>query len=145
MASQDTTLVGACGLFCGTCLIYTATILDIKNLKLQLAKEIFIAENPEGNISKIKCFGCHGNKDLHWSPRCKILRCTTEKNILTCAECSEFACEKLVSFYKHYEEFEGELYNEILEIKKIGIKKWLDKKNIKMEELQREILSRKCR
>ena len=43
-----------------------------------------------------RCYGCHGEKCLHWSPDCDMMKCCIDKKGLEyCHQCKEFPCETL--------------------------------------------------
>ena len=94
-------LVGSCGISCGLCPRFQSK-------------------------SKSQCLGC--GLDGHCS-YCSIFRCSSMKrNYETCADCNEFPCPKFDKW------FEGDSFVthqkcllNIQEIKKLGIKKFLEK------------------
>lgn len=46
------------------------------------------------------CDGCKANKRLFsGSAKCEILECAKEKKLQNCARCSDYACEKLMTFF----------------------------------------------
>lgn len=48
---------------------------------------------------KMYCKGCNVDKEVFWSDGCKLaVCCKGEKQLTHCAECDEFACEKLVAW-----------------------------------------------
>lgn len=52
------------------------------------------------------CTGCHGDKETHWSPDCRILKCCVdERELDNCSGCSDFPCEKLKEWAAGDEEY----------------------------------------
>jgi hypothetical protein len=48
---------------------------------------------------KMYCTGCHGDREIHWSSDCWILKCCVdERGLDHCNECPEFPCSKLVEW-----------------------------------------------
>jgi hypothetical protein len=42
------------------------------------------------------CKGCPGDRSIHWSPDCPILKCCVdERKLRHCSECEEFPCSRL--------------------------------------------------
>jgi hypothetical protein len=101
------TVTAYCGLACDSCPIHLATLE--KDLTKQREMRIEIAEQ----LSKIygttpkpeiisDCDGCKNINERLFGPcsDCKIRKCAIEKNIINCAYCDDFACEKLERHYK---------------------------------------------
>ncbi len=101
------TMIAYCGLACDSCPIHLAT------LENDLAKQIKMRKEIAEQLSKI--YGttpkpeiitdCDGSKDINgrlFAPcaDCRIRKCAIDKNMINCAYCSDFACEKLESHYK---------------------------------------------
>jgi hypothetical protein len=101
------TEIGYCGLACGSCPIHLATLE--KEPARQIGMRIEIAEQLSriyGTTPKPEiitdCDGCKNNNERLFTPcaDCKIRNCAIEKNIINCAYCSDFVCEKLEKHYK---------------------------------------------
>jgi hypothetical protein len=90
-------MLAPCGIDCSVCNIYRAQS-DPQILQRLLAwfrderkKEL----KPE----QIRCGGCLGDRAIHWSGDCAILKCAVDQHGLkSCSECGEFPCEKLTSW-----------------------------------------------
>ena len=53
-----------------------------------------------------RCYGCHGNRELHWSPDCDMMKCCIDKKGLEfCYECDEFVCDVLSKHSKKNERY----------------------------------------
>ena len=93
--------IGACGLDCGACDILKAPTDPEaeQRLVLWLRRNGWLKEG-EG-ISEIVersmyCKGCRGDRTVHWSPDCWILKCCVDdKGLEFCHECGDFPCGKL--------------------------------------------------
>jgi hypothetical protein len=101
------TMIAYCGLSCDSCPIHLATLE--KDLTKQIKMRIEIA----GQISKIygttpkpeiitDCDGCKNNNGRLFAPcaECEIRKCAIERNMINCAYCIDFVCEKLERHYK---------------------------------------------
>ena len=130
MKESDYRLIGACGIYCGSCDVLQAYQEDDedrrKTVAEQVSKQIGIEVKPEA----IKCDGCWGDPSIRFRRDCPMRECAKEKGIHSCGECREFPCKKIDEFYewgkKTYKakEYEKAL-NNLLRIKKTGIEKWL--------------------
>jgi len=98
--------ISYCGLACDTCLIHLATLETDSSKKAEM--RVSIAEQ----LSKIygttpkpeiitDCDGCKVNDGRLFTgcADCEIRKCAISKDLINCAFCNDFACEKLE---KHY-------------------------------------------
>jgi len=141
-------LVGYCGLYCGACGIYQGRIKQaVENLRKvigvygfdKIASELanwepafkHYAEFEEVLDGFVKFFGdCPGCVAGGGDPSCVVRECCKQKAYATCAECVEMGtCEKV---QRH-----GAL-EELRKIKTIGIDKWA-------EEMQKKVEAGYCR
>lgn len=88
--------IAVCGINCSDCAIYRA--VSDPGLALRIADAI-----SEGGTRvephQIKCGGCRGPRDEHWSGDCKILACCSdERRLESCHLCHEFPCAKLTDW-----------------------------------------------
>ena len=94
--------IGACGMLCRTCAAYKATqTTDPEELKALAAIEsqwLGAEVKPEEN----HCDGCMtmGGRKGPCVPRCTVRPCAVSHGYQTCAECDQFACEKLAAYLK---------------------------------------------
>ncbi len=101
MQPDERQFVAVCGLDCATC--------DIRLLPTDAAaagrvigwfrNQGWLEENegmPEVIERCMYCKGCRGDRAVHWSADCEILRCCVdEKGLEFCYECDEFVCNRL--------------------------------------------------
>jgi hypothetical protein len=97
-------MMAVCGLDCGSCEIRLAPD-DPEAARVVVAwfREKGWLEESEGIAEVIErgmyCKGCRGDRSVHWSPDCPLLICCVdEKHLEHCAQCDQFACEKLEAF-----------------------------------------------
>lgn len=112
----DKNMIGACGLICEGCDIMEAS--HNKDISERIAKwfgeELDIEVKPED----IHCQGCRGDREIHWSANCWILKCCVDdRGFDFCYECPEFPCEKLVEWSEENERY-GEALERLREMKK---------------------------
>ncbi|MCK4594802.1 DUF3795 domain-containing protein [bacterium] len=103
---------GYCGIDCAKCPAFIATKADDTEAYKKIAadwSEMYGAEIPPENIPCAGCFasspeptGCHAGE-------CEIRACAIEKKVLTCAECPEFACDRLTEFFTYAPEAKANL------------------------------------
>ena len=106
---ENIKMIAVCGLICDKCDIMEATHNKetAKRIAEWFRKELDIEVKPED----IHCRGCRGDREMHWSADCWILKCCAdERNLEFCYQCSEFPCGKLREWVK-----ENERYGEALE------------------------------
>ena len=92
---MDEKRIACCGLDCWTCPGYIATKNDDDELRKQTALRWGSDEFPVRS-EEINCAGCR-NETLRWKfcQTCQVRACVTGQGFGTCAECADFACEKL--------------------------------------------------
>lgn len=96
-------LIGYCGLDCGKCDAYLATIHDDQALREKTAA--LWAELNHAPIlpEHIHCEGCRvdGAKTLYCSEMCQVRKCALAKQLPTCGSCPELErCEALGAIFK---------------------------------------------
>ena len=101
-------MIAYCGLACDTCPIHLATLeTDITKqaeLRVQIAGEL---SRIYGTIPKPEiitdCDGCKAidGRLFTGCAGCGIRICAAERDLLNCAYCSDYACEKLEKHYKY--------------------------------------------
>ena len=93
--------ISFCGINCYSCPAYIAKKTDNNELRIKTAKNwssIGFEIKPE----QVNCDGCKSSDGilLMHCNECKVRNCAMPKNIMTCAECSDYYCEKLVNLWK---------------------------------------------
>ncbi len=88
-----------CGLDCGECRAFKATITGDSEWKKTIAKEWSKALKTEFKPEDVNCSGCKSNTISGWCRKiCKIRPCAEGRNLETCAECEEYPCVNLNAF-----------------------------------------------
>ena len=93
-AGKGGRMTAACGLNCAECDIFQAADdLEIAQRIVDwFSREQGIRLKPED----VRCEGCKGSREKHWSPDCWILQCCVDDKALEfCCECEDFPCAKL--------------------------------------------------
>lgn len=95
-------IIAYCGLACDECGAYIATMNDDDEKRKETA-ELWSKEFG-GNIKAgdINCTGCLAvDKNVYQYCRtCKIRKCGISKKLDNCAFCDDYACDKLLDFFK---------------------------------------------
>ncbi|MGC9399661.1 MAG: DUF3795 domain-containing protein [Anaerolineae bacterium] len=87
-------LLAVCGLQCGECDIRRAG--EDATLAQQIATWFRRERGKEVAFQQIRCGGCRGPREAHWSAECWILHCCVdEKGLSSCSECADFPCDRL--------------------------------------------------
>jgi len=126
MSYKDRKLVSACGFYCGACNDYISYVTHNKELLEKVAVEINKQLNINISADQVGCLGCWGDIHNLWSSSldCKIRHCAESKNIMICALCVEFPCER---FDKQFNSKSQQRKN-CDRIKEIGFELWLNEK-----------------
>ena len=125
-------LVGRCGLYCGSCMIYRA-YKDSEKLR-QL-----IAERVNCRSKDIRCEGCQtvptygwDVQDQQWGKNCKIVKCLEARGLQFCYECEAYPnCEKFQEIFKSELKHGENLMENLERIRTGDVEKWLEKEEKK--------------
>ena len=90
-------LISVCGLDCSRCDIFQGPFDP------EAARSVSAWFERKGwkgaaDVAKgsVLCRGCRGDRQVHWSADCAILKCCVdEKNLEFCSQCDTFPCERL--------------------------------------------------
>ena len=80
-----------CGYRCDQCPGYHVNIKSDEDRKRVQADWIKYYDH-RAELEEVDCMGCKASPG-DGNPKCKVRPCAIEKNVATCAECEEFACE----------------------------------------------------
>jgi hypothetical protein len=93
-------MIAFCGLVCTTCPAFVATQADDRAALERVAaqwREEFDA--PNITAKSVICDGCvAGGRKCSHCFECEMRACGLERNVLNCAHCDDYACEKLEEF-----------------------------------------------
>ena len=135
--SDEKNLIGPCGNFCGSCDLYRCAAMgDIEGQK-RLAEYFnrYFPQYAPFSIKGMVCISCRENFDRCWSPDCGVyICCVKEERLDFCYECDDFPCEKLRPYRGCPPAHNLKVYN-LLRIKKIGWREWLEKQKEDTREL----------
>ena len=124
MGKVDLRMLGYCGIYCKLCDIYEACTTGDTAKQREIADWINEHFDAECTAEQIRCGGCRGPLDEHWSVGCKVRVCASKKGITTCVECAEYGdCDILKGFYRGGD-YEG-ARKTLERINEIGLEKWI--------------------
>lgn len=124
-------MTSPCGLDCFNCPAYLANE-DIK-LRASISKRFNLP------LEAARCEGCRNAKGsiafLGDDEPCDVFRCTSEKGITYCYECTDFPCDNLHPFADQasVRPHNTKLFNLCL-IKKMGIDHWAEHKALNVKQ-----------
>jgi len=97
-------MIAVCGLDCDGCDIrLVPTDANAARRVIAWFKQMGWLEENEGVAEVIErrmyCRGCRGDRSLHWSADCWILKCCVDdRHLEYCHECDVFPCQRLVEW-----------------------------------------------
>ena len=94
-------LMAYCGLVCTECPAYIAKRTGDGALRAETARRWSRADfsvSPE----EVSCDGCpvSGSELFKYCAACEVRSCATPRGITTCAECPDYACDKLEKLFE---------------------------------------------
>ena len=103
--------IAYCGLDCGACPAYHATERLTVAERQAVADEWNATYGGNHTVADIDCVGCQhqGHHAPHCESMCEIRVCGMARGVETCAECADYACDKLSGFF-------GEVAQEVVRI-----------------------------
>jgi len=90
-------MIAYCGIKCSDCQILIATRDDSEKSRTEVAKTWSQKFGWDLKPEDINCEGClsEGGKLFNYCETCDIRKCAGEKAVETCADCSDFGCDKI--------------------------------------------------
>lgn len=91
--------LGACGLDCAGCGAHLAYKANDQSLREKVAKEWSEMFHADIKADDVNCAGCMQEGQLfNHCQVCEIRKCVVDHKIDHCAQCEEFACERITEF-----------------------------------------------
>jgi hypothetical protein len=104
-------IIAVCGLDCTACPLRKASF-DVEAAQCLVGwfRELGLVKKDEGASELMArgpyCQGCRGDRSVHWSADCWILKCCVDgKGLEYCYECESFPCEQLNEWAKEREDY----------------------------------------
>ena len=95
-------MIAYCGLVCSDCPGYMATQANDRATLEMLAEQARNEYNvPDATSEMVQCDGClsASTRKCSYCTQCVLRLCGVERGVENCANCPDFACEKLTSFF----------------------------------------------
>jgi len=125
-------LISVCGLNCAACDIHQA-YLGNQKVRNEIVEWFRKERNKIVKPEQIKCEGCRGSIDVHWSPDCKMMLCARKKGVQYCFQCSEFPCTILNEFSSDGISHHRRTVENLKKMKEIGLEAWIAEQKRKGE------------
>jgi len=95
-------MISYCGLKCHDCGAFRATQNNDDKLREQVAGLWSKQYNARLSAEDINCDGCTTRSDtlFRHCRVCKIRKCAVETGVASCADCGNYACDTLESFFR---------------------------------------------
>jgi len=116
MINRET--IAPCGLYCGVCGVYQATINKDDTLKQKFAKAYGVSSDD------LACRGCRSETVFVYCQICEIKTCTMERQIEGCHQCREFPCGKVDAF--PVPEGKMNILRAVPKWRELGTEKWVE-------------------
>lgn len=97
-------IIGYCGIICSDCPVLIATRKNDDAERKRVA-EIFTRQyGKEYKPEDINCDGClrDSSRVFSYCNVCEIRKCGKEKNVVNCASCAGYPCERLSKLFAEY-------------------------------------------
>jgi hypothetical protein len=93
-------IVAYCGLVCTECPAYVATQKNDNQARAKVAEEWSKQFQHNFKAEDINCNGClaTGEVQFGYCSMCDIRKCGSDRELLNCAYCIEYPCDKLNNF-----------------------------------------------
>jgi len=127
-------LISVCGLNCAKCDIYQAGHGNDK-LMNEIIEWFKKERNETVKPEQIRCEGCRGPLDVHWSPDCKMMLCAKKQGLQHCFQCKDFPCTILNKFSLDGTAHHKRTVENMKKMKEIGIGAWIAEQKRKGQSL----------
>lgn len=95
-------IISMCGLHCSDCGAYQATRDDDDEKRREVAELWSKEYKSDIKVEDINCESCLSDSEniFSYTRICEIRTCGRLKKVTNCAFCEEYACDKLMEFFK---------------------------------------------
>ncbi len=125
MGNEDSSwAISICGLNCAKCDIYAAGHGN-ERLRDEIIDWFKKERNEIVKPEQVRCEGCRGSIEMHWSLDCRMLSCARSKGVNYCFECDDFSCEILNAFASDGVSHHRRTVENLKRMKEMGIEEWI--------------------
>jgi hypothetical protein len=122
--------ISVCGLNCARCDIYMAGHGDTK-LRGEILDWFKKERNEPLEPEKIKCDGCRGSLNTHWSSDCEMMLCAKKNELQYCFQCKDFPCKTVNKFSSDDVSHHKKTIENSKRMKEIGLELWIEEQRKK--------------
>ena len=122
--SSNKWLISVCGLNCAKCDIYEAGRGNEK-LRNEIVEWFCKERNETVKPEQVRCNGCRGSLDAHWSPDCKMRLCASKRGFRHCFQCKDFPCAIVNEFSSDGISHHKKTIENMKKMKEIGLNAWI--------------------
>lgn len=102
-------LIAYCGIDCGSCPLYKATVENSDELKGQVKADWESRYQLSLSLEDMACLGCKSDVVYKYCVHCDLKSCNMSKGTANCTQCSDYACDRIQKFYAHQESNHAEV------------------------------------
>ncbi len=122
--NSENWVIAVCGLNCARCDMYLASHGD-DNSRDEIV-EWFKKERDETvKPEQVRCEGCRGPLDVHWSSDCKMMLCAGRRGLQYCFQCEDFPCTSVDEFSSDGISHHKKTIENSKRMKEIGVEAWI--------------------
>lgn len=116
--------ISVCSLNCAKCDMYHASHGNEK-LRDEIIEWFKKERNETIKPEQVRCEGCRGPLDAHWSSDCKMMLCAKERGLQYCFQCKDFPCTNVNEFGSDGISHHKKTVENSKRMKEIGIEAWI--------------------
>lgn len=95
-------LICYCGHDCSRCRIFRATLSDDDAERKTIAEFYKTEFKQEIPVERLNCLSSRSDEIMEGCLQCPYMKCSKEKDLHTCSECSQYPCEMLSWYLEKY-------------------------------------------
>jgi hypothetical protein len=130
MEQDSRRVISVCGLNCARCDIYEAGHGNDK-VRDEIVEWFRKEQNETIKPEAVKCEGCRGPLNSHWSSDCKMMLCAKKRGVRYCFQCKDFPCKSLEAFSSDGISHHKRTVENMKKMKEIGIVAWIEEQKRK--------------
>jgi len=117
-------IIAVCGLNCAKCDIHLASRGNEK-LRDEIVDWFKKERNSTIRPEQVRCEGCRGPLDVHWSSDCKMMLCAKKRGLQYCFQCEDFPCASVSEFSSDGVSHHKRTVENSKRMREIGIEAWI--------------------
>jgi hypothetical protein len=122
--SSDKWVISICGLNCAKCDIHAAGHGNEKK-RNEIIEWFKKERNRTLEPEQVRCEGCRGPLNAHWSDDCKMMLCAKRKEMQYCFQCEDFPCAIVDGFALDGAPHHRRTVENAKRMREIGLDAWI--------------------